>query len=206
MDHSQHMDHMNHSVHDHSGHSAHIELTTAGHDHNHGGGHEGHEGHEGHNQGSAHDHMMMMVFHFGCKEQILFEKWSIDSVGGLIASVLVIAVMAAFYEGLKYYREYLFWKTYNSLQYRAVTLPDKVAVVGTSSEDTSRVKPKMTSLIHIYQTFLHVVQVTLSFLLMLIFMTYNVWLCLGVVFGAAVGYFMFGWKKSVIVDITEHCH
>lgn len=67
-------------------------------------------------------------------------------------------------------------------------------------------RPKMTSLMHIYQTFLHVVQVTLSFLLMLIFMTYNVWLCLGVVFGAAVGYFMFGWKKSVIVDITEHCH
>lgn len=40
------------------GHSAHIEVTTAGHDHNHGGGHEGHEGHD---HGSAHDHMMMMV-------------------------------------------------------------------------------------------------------------------------------------------------
>lgn len=41
-----------------TGHSAHIEVTTAGHDHNHGGGHEGHEGHD---HGSAHDHMMMMV-------------------------------------------------------------------------------------------------------------------------------------------------
>lgn len=68
------------------------------------------------------------------------------------------------------------------------------------------IRPKMTSFMHIYQTFLHVAQVTLSFLLMLIFMTYNVWLCLGVVVGAAIGYFMFGWKKSVIVDITEHCH
>lgn len=67
-------------------------------------------------------------------------------------------------------------------------------------------RPKMTSMMHIYQTFLHLVQVTLSFLLMLIFMTYNVWLCLGVVVGAAIGYFLFGWKKSVIVDITEHCH
>lgn len=64
----------------------------------------------------------------------------------------------------------------------------------------------MTSGMHIYQTFLHIVQVTLSFLLMLIFMTYNVWLCSGVVIGAAVGYFLFGWRKSVIVDITEHCH
>lgn len=71
---------------------------------------------------------------------ILFDQWSIDSVGGLIASILVIAVMAALYEALKYYREYLFWKTYNSLQYRAVTLPDKTAVVGASTEDTTRVQ------------------------------------------------------------------
>lgn len=84
--------------------------------------------------------LFKLQFHFGTNEKILFDQWSIDSVGGLVASVLVIAVMAAFYEGLKYYREYLFWKTYNSLQYRAVTLPDKTAVVGASSEDTTQVK------------------------------------------------------------------
>lgn len=79
-------------------------------------------------------------FHFGYKEVILFDKWSIDSIGGLIASMLVIAAAAACYEGLKYYREYLFWKTYNSLQYRSVSLPDKAAVVNNSNEDTTRVK------------------------------------------------------------------
>lgn len=84
--------------------------------------------------------MFRTQFHFGCKEVILFDQWDVDSVGGIIASVLVIALMAIFYEGLKYYREYLFWKTYNSLQYRAVTLPDKATVVGASSEDTTRVK------------------------------------------------------------------
>lgn len=62
------------------------------------------------------------------------------------------------------------------------------------------------SLMHLYQSFLHLVQVTLSLMLMLIFMTYNSWLCLAVVFGAMVGYFLFGWKKSVVVDVTEHCH
>lgn len=79
-------------------------------------------------------------FHFGYKEKILFDQWDVDSIGGFIASFLVIAVMASFYEGLKYYREYLFWKTYNNLQYRAVTLPDKAAVVGASNEDTAHVK------------------------------------------------------------------
>lgn len=65
---------------------------------------------------------------------------------------------------------------------------------------------KMMSWMHTWQTVLHVVQVILSYLLMLIFMTYNVWLCLAVVLGAGAGYFFFGWKKSLVVDITEHCH
>lgn len=64
----------------------------------------------------------------------------------------------------------------------------------------------MLSLMHIYQSFLHLIQVTLSLMLMLIFMTYNTWLCLAVVFGAMIGYFLFGWKKSLVVDVTEHCH
>lgn len=67
-------------------------------------------------------------------------------------------------------------------------------------------RPTMFSLNHLLQSFLHLIQVTLSLMLMLIFMTYNSWLCLSVVFGAMIGYLLFGWKKSLVVDITEHCH
>ena len=59
---------------------------------------------------------------------------------------------------------------------------------------------------HFLQTGLHVVQVTVSYFLMLIFMTYNVWLCLAVVLGAGFGYFVFGWMINKVVDIYEHCH
>lgn len=48
--------------------------------------------------------------------------------------MIVIIVMAALYEGLKYYREYLFWKTYNSLQYRAVTVPERNVVAEESQQ------------------------------------------------------------------------
>jgi len=75
-----------------------------------------------------------------------------------------------------------------------------------ANQFTSNFRPTIFSLMHFYQSFLHLVQVTISFMLMLIFMTYNTWLCLAVVFGAAAGYFLFGWKKSVVVDVTEHCH
>ncbi|KAK0179735.1 hypothetical protein PV327_005458 [Microctonus hyperodae] len=147
--------------------------------------------------------MMMMAFHGGFCETILFETWKISSIGGLIGSMIGIIIMAALYEGLKYYREYLFWKTYNALQYRSVTMPAGKNVV---AEDNRVVQPTMLSWMHSFQTFLHIIQMILSYFLMLIFMTYNVWLCFAVVLGAAIGYFLFGWKKSVIVDVTEHCH
>ncbi|XP_049955508.1 high affinity copper uptake protein 1-like isoform X1 [Schistocerca serialis cubense] len=161
----------------------------------------------------GHSMMMAMTFHTGYTETVLFDGWKINSVGGLIGSIIGIVFMAALYEGLKYYREYLFWKTYNGLQYRSVSEPGEK---NTTSEDNQivhvigeviRKQPRnMFSSMHFFQTFLHIVQVVLSYFLMLIFMTYNVWLCLGVVIGAALGYFLFGWKKSVIVDVTEHCH
>lgn len=193
-------DHVDHSQHDHSmhDHSAHADL----------------------NNGTATvvnhalHHMMEMAFHGGCNETILFTQWTINTCSGLVWSMLGIFLLGVIYEGLKYYRENLFWKSYNSLQYRAVSTPEKN---GTPEIDNSRVvhmvgevvhrnPPTIFSWMHFYQSFLHLVQVTLSLMLMLIFMTYNTWLCISVVFGAMVGYFLFGWKKAVVTDITEHCH
>nr|XP_016937023.1 high affinity copper uptake protein 1 isoform X2 [Drosophila suzukii] len=176
--------------------------------------HTGHAGHAGHNHGGGSgtgmEHMMPMAFHFGYNETILFSWWHIETVAGLVGSMIAIFLMALMYEGLKYYREYLFWKTYNLLEYRPVTGPQRnpeaPRIPSPAAAAPSPVQPSMLSVNHLLQTLLHVLQVTLSFLLMLIFMTYNVWLCLMVVLGAAVGYFLFCWKKSVIVDVTEHCH
>ena len=50
-------------------------------------------------------------------------------------------------------------------------------------------------------------QLTLAYFLMLIVMTFNTWLCLAVVVGSTTGYFLFGWRKSVVVDAhADHCH
>ncbi|KAM7346488.1 copper transporter 1A isoform 1-T2 [Cochliomyia hominivorax] len=235
MDHSQHtLDHGDHSMHHHAmhgadhatmDHSAILSTTTTtempANVHIH---HDVNSVHHHHAPAASSGetmmhHAMSMAFHFGYNETILFEWWKIDSVGGLLGSMLAIFIMAVLYEGLKYYREFLFWKTYNLLEYRPVTGPQANPEAGqrpapqTSATPVQYVgevihkqPPTMFSLNHIFQTFLHIVQVTVSFLLMLIFMTYNVWLCIAVVLGAGVGYFLFCWKKSVIVDVTEHCH
>ncbi|XP_011183101.1 high affinity copper uptake protein 1 isoform X2 [Zeugodacus cucurbitae] len=229
------MDHSQHSIHNHDtatplDHAATLLSTTTvspldamGH-----GGHvamnDQHAMHHNHDHGAmnmegAMHHMMSMAFHFGYNETVLFSWWKFDSIMGLIGSMIAIFVMAVLYEGLKYYREYLFWKTYNLLEYRPVTGPQRnpedpqrstpstsASPVQYVGEVIHKQPPTMLSLNHFYQTGLHIVQVTLSFMLMLIFMTYNVWLCIAVVLGAAVGYFLFCWRKSVIVDVTEHCH
>ena len=48
-------------------------------------------------------------------------------------------------------------------------------------------KTNIFSKVHILQTFLQLLQVILSYCLMLIFMTYNIWLCGAVAIGSAIG-------------------
>ncbi|XP_049782464.1 high affinity copper uptake protein 1-like isoform X2 [Schistocerca cancellata] len=224
MNHSAHHM-MNHSMGNHAGHVGHdspvvpTQMDVMVHDHNVDTSHihDSHDlpDHAGHDAcGNMHGHSMMaMTFHTGYCETVLFDSWKVSSVNGLIGSMIGILCMAALYEGLKYYREYLFWKTYTGLQYRSVSVPAEKNVVSEDNQVVDVVgevihkQPRnMFSSMHFFQTFLHVVQIILSYFLMLIFMTYNVWLCMAVVIGAALGYFLFGWKKSAIVDVTEHCH
>lgn len=49
----------------------------------------------------------------------------------------------------------------------------------------------MLSEAHVLQTFLFILQTTLGYVLMLVFMTFSLWLCLAVVLGMTVGYYFF---------------
>ncbi|RVE43429.1 hypothetical protein evm_011924 [Chilo suppressalis] len=182
--------------------------------HANGHGDHGSQGHAGgHGSGG---HMMSMTFHGGCVETILFSWWNVTELGEFIGSFFAIFLMALLYEGLKYYRKHLLWKTYTGLQYCAVSPPDK-GVSNICAPDEPQViqpvphvlernVPTMLSSAHAWQTVLHGAQVLVSYMLMLVFMTYNTWLCAAVVLGSATGYFLFGWRESVVVDFTEHCH
>lgn len=195
MDHSMEQNHEGHVTHpDHSMHTMDDHGTHGDHDH--------HMKMDMNDTG-MHMMMMMMYFHTGVNEIVLFKEWKITTVGGLLGSMLGIFLLAVIYEGLKYLREHLFKRYVSSIQFSTV------AVTGQSGRVTQVHKVErhhMFSWPHAVQTLLHIVQIILSYFLMLIFMTYNVWLCLAVVLGAGVGYFVFGWKKATVVDITEHCH
>ncbi|XP_037964448.2 high affinity copper uptake protein 1 isoform X1 [Plutella xylostella] len=222
MDHMEHINHaaMNHSV--HMGHGGHGTSVNTTHIHNmndpmdHSLHLQASHDHSGSHAGHAMQHNMSMTFHGGYMETILFSWWSCHGVGEFIGSFLAIFIMALLYEGLKYYRKHLLWKTYAGLQYCAVSpshkgvanvcSPDDPTVIQPVPHVLERNVPRMLSAAHVWQTGLHGVQVLVSYMLMLVFMTYNVWLCVAVVMGSATGYFLFGWRESVVVDFTEHCH
>ena len=46
----------------------------------------------------------------------------------------------------------------------------------------------------------------ISYLLMLIAMTFNIYLFLAVILGAGLGHLLFGWRRTTILDRNEHCH
>ena len=51
------------------------------------------------------NHMMQMYFHGGYQEVILFDFWRINSVGGLLGSMLVCFVLGVAYEAIKFLRD-----------------------------------------------------------------------------------------------------
>lgn len=176
----------------------------SGHDHGSGGmGHDmGHDMHMSMNGSDECGNGMAMFFHTGNCEYILFEGLQTKSVAGMVGACIVIFCLAVLYEGLKVLREYLLKRALVSgSKYQEVT-------IGTKGLSDPQVKSRLSMISgsHLTQTLLHVIQVFVSYCLMLVFMTYNVWLCIAVLLGAGAGYFFFGWKRAVVVDINEHCH
>eukprot|EP00066_Takifugu_rubripes_P003220 XP_003965646.1 PREDICTED: high affinity copper uptake protein 1 [Takifugu rubripes] len=184
---------------DHTHHHSHpmATPTSGGHDHGGGagGGTGGHEGHMG----------MAMTFYFGYHNvELLFSGLVINSPGEMVAACIGVFLLAILYEGLKIGREVLLRRSQVNVRYNSMPLPGSDGTVLMETHKT--VGQRMLSPAHFLQTFLHIIQVAVSYILMLVFMTYNAYLCIAVALGAGMGYFLFSWRKAVVVDITEHCH
>ncbi|XP_058063747.1 high affinity copper uptake protein 1 [Anopheles bellator] len=138
---------------------------------------------------------MQMSFHGGSCEVILFPSWATTEVGSFVGATIGFFLLAFLYEGLKFARELLH-----------ASEAGKPCSVVPAPLTKRTFREALLSRVHIVQSLLHLVQVIVSYLLMLIVMTYNYWLCLAVVLGAACGYYMFGWVRNSSVDPTEHCN
>jgi len=174
--------------------------------------------------------MMQMYFYASSSCVILFEQWETTTWEEMLGSCLGIAVFAALYEGLKVLRDYVDYKMAAEKACKCAVAPDLTAdersVVNSQttvidmgpechcgphedSKSASRRKGRhpIIATRHIIQTALYFVQLWIGFMLMLIFMTYNVYVCLAVTTGGALGYFCFSWMKKQRPDYdSEICH
>ncbi|KAH3796997.1 hypothetical protein DPMN_150573 [Dreissena polymorpha] len=189
--------------HNHMNHSMMTTASNMNHDHmNHNPGMHM----DMNNTGGCDSMGMMMYFHEGNCEYVLFEGLHVTTAGGMVGACFAIFALGVLYEGLKVLRETLLQRAMVSKYASSANGGSQDAMVINNKNVGSRRSIHMMSGSHFLQTLLHMIQVFISYCLMLIFMTYNVWLCLSVILGAGVGYFLFGWRKAIVVDINEHCH
>lgn len=173
---------------------------------------------------SSMNHGMKNYFYATVHATILFQDWHTMTWAELFGSCIAVAVLAALYEGLKVGREYLDLKFAFKSKVNVTTMhcacpnsddrsretgDSKTCVINVdvpNKEDRKSVD-RIFNRGHVIQTLLHFVQLWISLCLMLVFMTFNVYLCLGVTVGGAIGYFCFAWLRPAPSNYQhEVCH
>jgi len=153
------------------------------------------------------DMMMQMWFYASADCTILFEFWHVNTWHGMLVSCLLMYLLAIAYEGLKVGRAAL-------VSSHPCDCAGCGSGCGINDSRTPLVKQNkihtalnhMFTRTHLLQTFLHIVQVSTSYMLMLAFMTYNVWIALSIILGVGTGYLLWAWKRETLGDLNEHCH
>ncbi|XP_045158976.2 high affinity copper uptake protein 1-like [Mercenaria mercenaria] len=166
---------------DHSSHT-HLDHTHDGHEHHI--GHQNHVDHQGdqhvyhvtneqshdhHSLHGSHDHQAF--FHTKLNATVLFENWVLDTKGSIFLACLCTFVLAIGYQGTKWLRQYLH-----------VHYGGRIHSIKSKE--------------HLLQTVLYVTEFLVSYLLMLIVMTYSVWVFVVTILGIALGYFLLAWHKE----------
>ena len=138
------------------------------------------------------DQTMKMHFHSGYDEIILFEFFHISSVCEMVIVAFGFFILSCLSESFKFSREYIirrFARSYH--EYKRVPQRD---VEDKLELDDPKVDIKSQTFFtteHSVLTLLYLVQVLISYTLMMVFMTCNVWLCGAMIIGHAVGNWLF---------------
>ncbi|XP_026196006.1 probable low affinity copper uptake protein 2 isoform X2 [Anabas testudineus] len=146
----------------------------------------------------------MMTFEVSSSVTLLFDFWNVQGPGGMVLSVFVVLLLTVFYEFLKVWKVWL--ATCSKLSQPqspyAVNMSShsgcsSVLDSAPSESSLTPIEPPSPSpntrkswLLHGIQTVLHMIQVTLGYMLMLCVMSYNTWIFIGVIIGSALGYFI----------------
>jgi len=137
------------------------------------------------NHGSAGSYSgHQMHFFTSTNSTILFLEWTTSSWQSLLLACFLLFITTVLYEGLGVLALHI---STVSLRIRSKPLGDR---------DTVYMK---SVTLHLFQTLVHVIRLILAYALMLVFMTFNLWLCIPIVIGAATGFLAFGWMRATAI-------
>jgi len=131
--------------------------------------------------------LMKMFFHWGIFDYVLIEKWVPNDTLAFIGTWLAVFAMAILYEGVRVFR----FKCEQNWQPK---YPESLSLNSEKSEQLElqpklrRITPPFRFGVDVPGALLHTLEVALSFILMLVAMTFNVALFLAICGGAFVGY------------------
>ncbi|XP_027134413.1 protein SLC31A2 isoform X2 [Larimichthys crocea] len=143
-----------------------------------------------------------MTFEASSSVTLLFDFWDVHGPAGMVLSVFVVFLLTVFYELLKVWRVWLGSKSRLAQPQSLYSPPQSQCsnpvLVSTPSESSltpiqpEHLVPRTSNswLLHGIQTLLHMLQVTLGYILMLCVMSYNTWIFIGVIVGSVLGYFI----------------
>ncbi|KFM65727.1 High affinity copper uptake protein 1, partial [Stegodyphus mimosarum] len=134
-------------------------------------------------------------------EDLLFKGLTTESVGGMVALCISVAIFTFIYETVKTVRQ----KLVSSLGKSSL---DSGSRNESHSERSMLVEMKESHLqwkrlrIHTLHAFLYMIQVTMGYFLMLIIMSYNAWLAITVFAAAGFSYYFYStfvlYRPSVV--------
>lgn len=130
---------------------------------------------------------------------IVFKQWRITGTWSLIQSLIVIVLLGMSFELM---REV-------SRRYENAGRQIQLESPNTDSRSNSpdgRISSKRRRRRHLVKSLLYAFQVGISFMLMLVFMTYNVYVMLAVVVGSGLGYYFFNNDPNGLAGKTMACH
>uniref|UniRef100_A0A0M3IAS3 Copper transport protein n=1 Tax=Ascaris lumbricoides TaxID=6252 RepID=A0A0M3IAS3_ASCLU len=146
---------------------------------------------------------MSMTLHFGEREFILFDFWKTGS-----ALALRIFLARAHNSNLAYERQQR-RATSPCVQVRSPSENlDNISSDSVTFAPLLRISSAAAQVLTMYrvtQALLYAVQATLAYLLMLVVMTFNIWLLFAVIIGEAVGYFLFAGEPMLIEHLNDAC-
>lgn len=167
-----------------------------------------------HTGGGHGSHSMATYFYVGYDDvQMVLKNWIVDDLASLLGTCLLLVAIVLVAEWLRLWRENFQFAMIQKLQSRSSSVAsnrdqETDAMFNTMSkyktESTTRPiaqswRAGLTNRDHIILALTYTLQQTISLVLMLVFMTFNLYLCAAVVFGHGLGYYLFAWRRIIPV-------